>query len=629
MEFLKGKLNQLPASSKGIEFIRQVNNHQVLVIEGATGSGKTMYFPSLLAEVKQGQGQVICTQNRRVLCESGANFISSEMDDLYFAGYKHGKGKKQGKNLVFKSTGTVLAELKQDQWLCGTSAVMVDEIHECTLEQNLLLGHLKRIAASNPNFRVVLMSATLSAEEREHITSFFSDVAFLQVEGRTFPIETIYSGHEIDHTKGWFSLRSQVLEATAESITSLIDEDVKGTVLVFLPGKSEIELVKLMLTKSLQGSVPIYRLFSGVEEPEKEKAVKGSVLKIVLSTDVARSGLTVENCVAVVSSGFSRIANFDGKKGFGGIHTLPSDKASLEQEGGRTGRTCQGKHIIIGKELNRASHSINDQDVSKAILSILAGGFSLPSFEWYHSPSLEQISSTFDLLIRIGAIDDEGITPLGIAIDKLPTDTLIGKLLVDSKKLGVSVLGSKIAAMMIHGIVLDSELSLLNFDFEFMEQNVKDTQAELLQALEDIKIEVKEKGEELTQIKRAFIRTFGDFASVYVPEGLFVQIEGASFGYSLQGNALMRSIHEPNFSIKCQQTKQMVLDNAIVIPLNLFSLENQWIAKSLVTVELEELEREGYNTAALRELQQKVSEKEKQKYNTTKANQNPAWFLFA
>lgn len=629
MDLLKGKLNQLPASSKAIEFIRKVNDHQVLVIEGATGSGKTMYFPTLLAEVKQGKGQVICTQNRRVLCESGADFISSQMERFNFAGYKHGKGKKIGQNLIFKSTGTVLAELKQNEWLCGTSAVIVDEVHECTLEQNLLLGHLKRIAASNPNFKVILMSATLSAEERIHITSFFSDVAFLQVEGRTFPIETKYSGHELDHTKGWFFLRSHVLEATKDVIVQLVDEGIEGTILVFLPGKSEIERVKSTLLKSLQGSIPIYRLFSGIEEEEQEKAVKGTGKKIVLSTDIARSGLTVENCKAVVSSGFSRNAHFNTKMATGGIYTLPSDKASLAQEGGRTGRTCEGKHIIVGMEIERPSYSLDDQDVSKAILSVLTSGFPLHSFEWFIKPSAEQLSQTFDLLIKIGAIDDNGITPLGTAIDKLPTDTLIGKLLIESKRLGITAMGSKIAAAMIHGESIDSDLSLLNFDFEYLDQVVKDTQSELLQALEEIEIEVEEKGEEVNQLKRAIIRTFGDFASVHVPEDTFVRVDEAMIGYSLEGNALMRSIHEQNFKIKCQKVKQMVLNDAIVIPLNLFSLENQWVAKSIVTVESEELEREGYDTKALRELQRIVKEKEKQQVRAIETNKDPAWFLFA
>lgn len=603
--YLQGKLNELPAIQKGLEFIQLFHQHQVVVVEGPTGSGKTMVFPTLLAEVMQGQGQVICTQNRRILCDGAAAFISEQMGEPDFAGVKHKEIKKLGKKLTFKTTGTVLSELNHNPMLWGVSVVIVDEIHECTVEQNVLLGHLKRIAKTNPNFKIVLMSATLGKNQKEHISQFFQHVGFLQVEGRTFPIETIYSGHTFENGDNWFSVKNQVLGAVASNVVSLVKKGANGTVLAFLPGKAEINQVQALLTQSLQG-VPVYRLFRGVEEQEKKQAVKGNEVKVVLATDIARSGLTIEHCVAVVSSGYTRNSIYESKYGVKGLETVSVDKPSLKQEGGRTGRTCNGKHIIIGTEEKFSKPIYRVEDLSYMMLSILASDLDLRTFEWFYSPSESEFQETHAFLESIGAINRSGITELGRAILSFQIDLLLGKLLVESKKLGVEEQGATLVSLIlneqhVHG------LDFLQFGYEKTKE-IEKTKNELLLTLEKIDVPQEKNDNPLTT---AIIRTFGLYASVYVPQKTYYKEEDWSAGQTIENKGFMRSFYQRNFIFNCEGIFGEFYDDVVIVPLQLFSRDSRIISNSYIMVDLEEIKAELNDTSDLENLKRCVDKKKK------------------
>lgn len=612
---LKGKLNELPAIKNGFEFIRSLNQHQVIVVEGETGSGKTMVFPTLVAEVKQGQGKVVCTQNRRILCDGAASFISEQMGDPHYAGVKHRVRKEEGNMLTFKTTGTLLNEIKVNPMLHGVSTVIVDEIHELTVDQNVLLGHLKRIANSSSSFRIVLMSATLNQQQRDHIVKFFGDVAFIKVKGRTFPIETVYSGHTFEDN--WFSVKNEVLQATVSSVQSLVEEGLNGTILVFLPGKGEINKVQSMLLNSLQG-VPIYRLYSGVEEQEKKQAVNGTELKVVLATNVARSGLTIENCVAVVSSGYTRNPFYETKHGYKGIKTIRSDESSIKQEGGRTGRTCEGKHIIIGTEKDFSDTMFSVEDIGRAVLSVLSSGISIKSFEWFYRPDGNELVNTQKFLTQIGALDRSGITELGRAISQLPVDLLLGKLLIESKKLGVEKEGANLVSFIVNQKHMYDEVLYfaVNYDFE-KDKEVEETKQELLQALKEIKVPQEISEEPMQSLRKAVIRTFGIHASIYVPKDTYVPFSSTALdGITLNGERFMNYPSNDDLEFQCEHIYLDELeDDDVIIPLHLFATDRGLTSQSYLKVKLDELKSE-IDTTNL-ELLKKGVENKKEKMRQT------------
>lgn len=621
---LKGKLNELPAINKGFEFIRSLNQHQVVVVEGETGSGKTMVFPTLVAEVKQGQGKVVCTQNRRILCDGAASFISLQMENPKYAGVKHRVRKEEGEMLTFKTTGTVLNEIKADPMLNGVSTVIVDEIHELTVDQNILLGHLKRIAKTSSTFKIVLMSATLNQQQREHIVNFFGDVTFIRVEGRTFPIETVYSGHTFGDN--WFSVKNEVLQATASSVKSLVEEGVNGTILAFLPGKAEINQVQSMLSNTLQG-VPIFRLYSGVEEQEKNQAVNGNGLKVVLATDIARSGLTINNCVAVVSSGYTRNAFYETEHGYKGVETIRTDEASIKQEGGRTGRTCEGKHIIIGMEKDFSATMFSVEDIGRAVLNVLSSGISIHDFEWFYRPDGKELVNTQEFLTKIGAIKHSQITDLGRAISNLPVDMLLGKLLIESKKLGVEEKGANLVSFIIHQKHMhDNVLYFAEYyDFE-KDKNIEETKQELLRVLEEIEVPQEKSKNPLHSLKKAIIRTFGIYASIYVPHGMYVKFSSEFFDGTWVDKGFTNAAKKDNELLF--QCEQMVFDELedddVVIPLQLFSTDRGLNSQSYLKLKLDEL-KEEMDTSNLELLKKYV---EKKKIEVTKQLQNEKIYSF-
>lgn len=527
----------LPAMAKKGELLEALKE-RLIVIEGGTGSGKSVYFPAEIAKQLSTDKytKVICTENRRILCEN-IDFVNQIAGEP-IAGYRHGEGyfATDDTRLKFMTVGSLLNEFKNDENISGCPCVIVDEVHEMTMDQLLLLSHLRRIMQESNTFKVVLMSATLSEIDKENIRNFFGmDFASIQVEGVMYPVAQHYTGHKIVSPKNYDEAKTTVMRAVKEQIqkvvSDMIEKGVKGTILAFLPGIAEINDIKNRFSNT---SLKIAELHSKVSEAEKELAIEEEVngVKVVLATNVARSGLTVKGVKAVISSGYSRVEQVDEVLGVEGICTELTDFASLEQEKGRTGRTCEGVHYIIGKPIGRpfqCKKSVHTTDLSTPILKHLSTGLTLDELKWFEEPKEEVFQLTLERLKKHGFVNDElSLTELGEKVASMPFEPLVAKMLLMAKEEKVECEAAVIAAVKESKFRLKKSDVIANFDYLIdvvkYEEEVNSLFSDFCELMGfEAKLGLTDPFA-LTRLRRVLISVFGEITSIYAPYHLPMEL---------------------------------------------------------------------------------------------------------
>lgn len=639
--FLPEALKQLPAVGVVSQALELLEKGQVLIVEGGTGSGKSVVIPTMIAEAIGDVGKrIVVTQNRRILCSNMAAFLSKQMGSVVgeTVGYSY-KGSKRvsAKTILsFVTTGTLLRQIERVPELDGIECVVVDEIHEGMVEQHVLLTYLKRILATRPGFKIVLMSATLSADDRQRFKKFFGNVGLVSVSGRTFPVKTVYSGHTFNSGKPYRVIRNDVLKAVYETILHAHNETDEGTIICFLPGKDEI----LELTKRLaKRKLPVFPLYAQCTDEEKQAAIAPiqSGRKIVLATDVARSGITVEGVKAVVSSGFSRIGQVEGSRQVSGIRTVLTDKAALKQEGGRTGRTCSGTHYIVGHELTtRPEHAaplIQTTDITGFVLRMWAKEGALHNFDWFVPPGIRQLSAAQKCLESLGAIQDtdevgyggafkKGISETGRTMATMPVDPPIARFLIEAARTGVGNEGAVIAAALMSGTKLpqswssvevtysegyqektmtrkytsDVEAILSEYEQGYFDQ---EEHAAFRQALDECRSmlssfpgseAVEADSDRLEALRKALLVSFGHNAGIYVPSDFYFKD-----GDSLEGGCFYTGPNEESFKFMAHsrsrygdKTTLETPNGIMLVPLNLFYFEDRVMCDMAIETNMNE-----------------------------------------
>jgi HrpA-like RNA helicase len=575
--FLPVSLKNLPVAEKLQEIIEVYQSNDIIVLESGTGSGKTVVTPAVISETfGSTQNKVLVTENRRILCSTTAEFLSKEMgyEVGTVVGYSFKGERRFSKNTIlhFCTTGKLLQRVISggELSLNDVGCVIVDEIHEGTVEQHILLSYLKKILTgrlANKHFKLVLMSATLGAHDKKRMAEFFKDfnIGFVSAQGRTYPVERKFSGHHLD-TVAPYAWEKRLKDAIVQTVVKAHDEITDGTVLCFVPGKKEILDVSSSLKALGIDSVPLHGNSSNAEKHEAvEPVVNGK--KVVLSTDVARSGITIKGVTAVVSSGYTRVLQSDSVK-YTGLQTVLTDAASLKQEGGRTGRTCPGVHFIVGMEnTKRPSHVhplIQTSNISTYILQMMETNTKLHEFDWYVSPGAKRTQAILEYLHELGAIEGSegfGITDLGkqlLQVSELGLE--LGKFLIHCKKYGVVKEGAVIASLLLNkvnplprwskrqhtveGDLLhiqtkysnDLEAAVTEYEAGYFEskeflnsQNAKDIQgtiAQCLAAVESIQIDVERVEDRFTALKQAAAMSFGHNAGAFVTEEMVCDPNG-------------------------------------------------------------------------------------------------------
>ncbi len=427
---------ELPITQHRDALARALAAHQVVIVAGETGSGKTTQLPKLCLSLGRGAaGQIGLTQPRRIAARAVSSRIAEELDTVLgqTVGYKvrfRDRTNPEGYIKVM-TDGILLAELQGDRSLDRYDTLIVDEAHERSLNIDFLLGYLKRLLPKRPDLKVIITSATI---DTERFARFFGDAPIVEVTGRTYPVELRYrplEGEDPDEADR--DLQRAILDGIDE--VSSID---RGDVLVFLAGEREIRETAEALRKHHPPHTEILPLYARLSAAEQSRVFHpGGRRRIVLATNVAETSLTVPGIRYVIDPGRARISRYGQRSQ---VQRLPIEKisqASADQRAGRCGRVSAGVCVRLYSETDYLSRPwFTDPEIKRTHLAAVIlqmqtlGLGAVEAFPFIEPPGRKQVSDGYRLLWELGAVDEKrSITPLGRDLARLPVDPRIARMM--------------------------------------------------------------------------------------------------------------------------------------------------------------------------------------------------------
>lgn len=422
-----------------------------LVLSAPTGSGKsTRVAPALLDDPRRDRERVWLLQPRRVAARALARRIAAErgVELGTEVGYRVRleKVERADTRLVVATTGAFLAELARDPELAGTSTVVLDEFHERSLDADLALAFARELREDlGLDLEIVAMSATL---EVEPLVRFLGGAPQVEARGRQFEVSIEHAGTRPDER-----VEDSVERAVREW---LLPQDDRGDALVFLPGAGEIRRVIERLEGPLEragwDALPLYGELSAAQQDAV--FVDGARPKLIVSTNVAETSLTLPRVTRVIDSGLVRRARFDPDRGLTRLEVERASKASLEQRRGRAGRVAPGRCLRLFSPNEERAYPAREEpevhraDLSDAVLALAHQGANPRRFGWFEAPREEALDGAERLLASVGAIDAGRLTQLGERLARLPVHPRLGALLVSGDRNGCPVLAATAAALL-------------------------------------------------------------------------------------------------------------------------------------------------------------------------------------
>jgi ATP-dependent helicase HrpA len=432
----------LPIAARREAIVEALRLHQVLIVAGDTGSGKSTQLPQFCLELGRGiDGLIAHTQPRRLAARALAARIAEEIGQPVgrSVGFRvrFADQVSDVTRLVLMTDGLLLAELASDPLLRRYDTIIVDEAHERTLNVDLALGVLKRLLPRRPDLKVIVTSATLDVER---ISRFFDGAPIITVSGRAHPIEVRYA--EIPEDADDLDLPAAVLEAF-QGILTEPGKIGSGDVLVFLPGEREIRDVGELLQRELRADVEILELYSRLSWEQQSKIFqRGARQRIVLATNVAETSITVPGIRAVIDSGLARISRYSPRSRLQRLPIEPISRASADQRKGRCGRLGPGLCVRLFTEADFEERTpftepeILRTNLAALLLRLAADGVGeAESFPFIDPPDSRSLSDGYRLLQELQALDaDRRITRRGRAMARLPLDPRLARALLESQR---------------------------------------------------------------------------------------------------------------------------------------------------------------------------------------------------
>jgi ATP-dependent helicase HrpA len=431
----------LPVSQVRGEIATAIRDHQVVVLAGETGSGKTTQLPKILLELGRGvSGLIGHTQPRRIaaraVAERVAEELGTDLGDLVGYTVRFHDQTADGSLIKVMTDGILLAELSRDRTLSAYDTIVIDEAHERSLTIDFLLGYLKQLLPQRPDLKVVITSATI---DPERFSKHFDDAPILEVSGRTYPVETRYrplvavdGAEERDQITG-------IVEACEE-----LAREGSGDVLVFLSGEREIRDAADALRAAVDERtevLPLYGRLSAAEQHRVFSAHTGR--RIVLATNVAETSLTVPGIRYVVDPGTARISRYSHRTKVQRLPIEAISQASATQRSGRCGRVAEGICIrLYSEEDFDARPEFTEPEILRTNLaSVLLQMASLKlgdieDFPFVEPPDRRNVRDGIQLLEELGALEDDRLTRIGRQLSQLPIDPRMARMVVEAEKLG-------------------------------------------------------------------------------------------------------------------------------------------------------------------------------------------------
>ncbi len=435
---------ELPVSREGERIVELIRRHQVVVIAGETGSGKTTQLPKLCLAAGRGlAGMIGCTQPRRIAARAVARRVAEELKSPMggAVGYQVRFTENVGDDtyIKFMTDGILLAEIQSDPWLSRYDTLIIDEAHERSLNIDFLLGYLKRLVVKRPDLKLVITSATI---DTTRFARHFGDAPVLSVEGRSYPVEVRYRAPEGEGEEAGDRTMNDAIVAAVDEITR---EDPRGDVLIFLPGEREIRDAHLALGDRKYRATEVLALYARLSAKDQDRVFQpGPQRRIVLATNVAETSLTVPRIRYVVDPGAARVKRYSPRLKLDRLHIEPISQASADQRKGRCGRVAAGVCYRLYSESDYLSRPrYTDPEILRAslggvILRMLVLGLGkVEDFPFIDAPDPRAIADGWQQLQELGAVDkDRKLTPVGKQMARLPVDVKLARMLVAAHVLG-------------------------------------------------------------------------------------------------------------------------------------------------------------------------------------------------
>jgi ATP-dependent helicase HrpA len=433
---------ELPVSGKRVTIAAAIEEHQVVVVAGETGSGKTTQLPKICLELGRGvAGTIGHTQPRRIAARSVATRIAEELKSPLggAVGYKVRFTEHGGEHSHIKlmTDGILLAEVQSDPLLERYDTLIIDEAHERSLNIDFLLGYLKQLLPKRPDLKIIITSATINTER---FSEFFNGAPVIEVSGRTYPVELRYRPLLEDKEK-----EADMGAAIIEAVDELARLDPLGDILIFLAGERDIRETAELLTKHKMRDTEVVPLFSRLSVTEQDRVFKPHRgRRIVLATNVAETSLTVPGIRFVIDPGLARISRYSHRTKVQRLPIEPVSQASANQRAGRCGRVSTGTCIRLYSEedfLARPEYTdpeIRRTNLASVILQMMLMGLGdIENFPFIDAPDRRFITDGFHLLQELGAVDGRrGITALGRKLARLPLDPRHARIVLEADRQG-------------------------------------------------------------------------------------------------------------------------------------------------------------------------------------------------
>ena len=426
----------LPIVAHREEIAKALQEHQLIVVCGATGSGKTTQLPKICLEAGRGTlGLIGHTQPRRIAARAIASRVAAELGTTVGAavGFQVRFTDRTGPDARLKvmTDGILLRELEHDRQLRNYDTLIIDEAHERSLNIDFLLGVLKRVLPQRPELRVVITSATI---DPQRFSDFFGGAPIIEVSGRSYPVEVRYRPLVGDDEDSELSLTEGIVAAVQE-----LDREDRGDVLVFLPGEKQIREASEALGKARLHATEVLPLYSRLSTRDQELIFeKHRTRRVVLATNVAETSLTVPGMRHVVDSGLARISRYSVRGKVQRLPIEPISQASADQRKGRAGRESPGICIRLYAEDDFAVRApftppeVLRTNLASVILQMAALELGEPQdFPFVDPPDTRQINDGYKLLQELKAVDEARVvTSLGRQISALPLDPRLARMLL-------------------------------------------------------------------------------------------------------------------------------------------------------------------------------------------------------
>lgn len=430
----------LPVSERCEDIVQAIRNHQVVVIAGETGSGKTTQIPKMCLSAGRGlTGMIACTQPRRVAALSISRRVSEELGTQWGrevgCKIRFSDDTSQSTYIKFMTDGMLLAEAQGDPNLTDYDTLIIDEAHERSLNIDFILGYLRLLIVKRPDLKVIITSATIDTDA---FSKAFGGAPIIEVSGKVYPVEVIYQPIETDPES---DLEYTYIEAAADAVGSILYDPVPGDVLVFMPGERDIRETRDYLEARFGGQLEILPLFGRMSAGDQQRIFsEGSRRRAIIATNIAETSITIPNIRFVIDSGMARVSRYSPRTRTKRLPIEGISQSSANQRRGRCGRVADGICIRLYSE-----EDFNDRpkytqpelqrcNLAEVILRMKAFHLGeIETFPFLNPPQDNAIKNGYRLLQELGAIDDQqNLTELGERLARLPLDPMIGRMVIQA-----------------------------------------------------------------------------------------------------------------------------------------------------------------------------------------------------